>query len=325
MSTTDPSNIWAAFLASGALGGEQTQEHIQYNAHTQVIVQILQAFALFPSIAAILGGVWLLAGVLGWIVASITDQVSLVLISAAIAAAGLLIAAIARWILGQSEVVSGVFRPLAELVIATAAILLILNLIRLLATGWTLEHGLRLVGGLAAIVAGSLLTWRFSNELWNPLFPKSPMIYVLEQLVASLTPEREEVEILRPYPVNAGARLQGIGYVEHEDDEEEDEPATGQLDPRFLDLVRFVELAARHGLARDDTDTSRGLITKPRHRLPSGRPLTKPYYNELIHLAIHPWNIVNPPATRGQPYTWKLEPDAALAMLRAVVETVQEE
>jgi len=161
-------DIPESIIAGAAMGGGQTQEHIQYNVETQVWVPILHAAALVPCVAAIVGGILLLgAGLMdlarlcetGWDLLLFA-----VLIMLGVTATAGLVLAVARKSASVSERAAPPWLSLAAYAGGVLWVMALLNLLRLADGGWTFLDGLRLVGGIGLLVAGGLLTYRIANE-----------------------------------------------------------------------------------------------------------------------------------------------------------------
>ena len=310
-------DMWAALFAAG-LGREQHKQ-IQYNSHTQVLVQVLQALALALALPGLLFGLYLLADGRLWLVERAADEYDRLFLAVMISAGG----AITWGLVGLGVRRAGrelsLWATLARALVTVGLVLLACDLVAILADDWETARSARLLGGLGLVLATALLIWRFGNELWNPTYPKSPMIGLLQDF---LTPdEPPPVEILQPYPIRMNNKTRGADVLlpDPDDDaldEEADGPPIYRVDPEFEDLVAFVRLAQRRGLARS------ALLTKPRTRMPSGQRLTRDYYDRMIALAREPWGIVQLGGS-GSPAEWAVDVHTALRMLDTTLTHVQ--
>lgn len=306
------SDLWPALVAANQTAGGQQQEHVQYNAHTQVLVQVLQALGLVLAVGLIGAGVWLLAGGVTWLVARLEVPADWALAALALASVGIVVRRLTRALTGRWE--ARIWPVVAELLSTTGLVLLGL---RVVAGGeWSFLRVMQAVAGVGCLLAGPLLLWRFSNELFNPWFPKSPVVIMMENLIDRLTQGPEEPERIAPFPVRVNGKVHGATTAEAEEPEAEEaeEPAAARIvDPEFVDLVEFVELAAVRGLARD------ALVVEPRLRLRSGQRLTRGYFERLMSLAAETWGFVRP-GGGGTSAEWAVEPGRAIAILRAALE-----
>lgn len=320
----DKPDILTALLASRGIAGEEQHEQINYNVHTQVLVQLAQGVGLILALASVGAGLYLLALTLTWLASTATSAIDRLAVSAAIGGGALLLYLAA----GHFTPRSRLWRGAAALLLSAAATLITLNLFEYLAhtDGWTTLHIARVLIAPALIAAGCLLVWRFSNELYNPAFPKSPLVQVLENLVANLTPEPRTVTQVQPYPVYLNGHLNAAGVavtLDHERDQEQEPepdppPTSAAISDQFLDLIRLIELARGHGWQRDN------LVSHPRRLLPSGRKLSRPYYEKLMDELEHRWNIIAAPGP-GSTAEWRIQPADALQILTAVLDTVTAE
>lgn len=299
--------LWPALAVANQTAAGQQQEHVQYNAHTQVVVQVLQGLVLMPAIAAVCGGLVLLGSSVTWLIVQLTSWLDWMVSVVILTALAIVVRRVARAMLSRWH---ARLWPLAAEMLATAAVVLLLMTA---ARGeWTAGAALRVVGGLGLMVGGFLVAWRFGNELWNPWFPKSPSVAMMERLIDRLTDGPEEgPERVRPYPVRVNGELRQHAPVDDED-EEQDRPER-VVDPEFVDLVAFVEMASVRGLERD------GLVTKPRMALPSGARLTRTVYDRMMELAEKPWGLVRR-GGGGMAASWVVEPVQAVMILRAALE-----
>lgn len=177
-----------------------------------------------------------------------------------------------------------------------------------------------MVAGLGVTVAGALLSWRFANELFNPLFPKSPTTQILEQMVNRMDGGEPEtvVEVRGPFPVRANGQIAkpvmpttqlpaggGTVKVELSDDYK-----------LFVDLVALVHRAQEHGLTRAANVEN----VQPRLRLPSGERLSRGRLEILWQYGADVWGLWTYEAERGITPEWLMEPDRALQVLKAAWE-----
>jgi hypothetical protein len=322
-------------MATGLMGGGQTHEQIQYNKESQVLVQVLQALALVVATCAMIGGLFLMGGGLLWVVRAAETVWDLLLVAAPgamvmMGVRGISIRIQAR--LGAMEIdeegdqQTRRMTALAAMMEAVASIGMVLALLVVVqaldeAGRWSWTDWARPILGLGLVVSGSLLVWRFTNELFNPLFPKSPTTQILERLVAAMEegkgPENV-VEVRGPYPWRPNGQVARPML-----------PATelpaggGEVEVRlsedyklFVDLVALVQRAQTHGLTRAaNVDNQR-----PRLRLPSGERLTRDRLEMLWAYGAEVWGLWMYEAERGRTPEWAMELDAALELLRAAWE-----
>jgi hypothetical protein len=304
-------DIADSLIAGAAMGGGQSQEHIEYNSHTQVVVPVLQAIWLILTTLIIAAGLYLLAaGLINvarrcetvWDLFFFAVVLTLGIVAAAsaiLAVAGKLTEEPPRWL---------------TTVAYFAAILWVMGLLNLIrvADGWTWLDSARLPAAVALLIAGGLLSYRFANELKNPLYPPSPTTAVLRDLLLSqLDQEPERVMVRRPIPHRVNGRQGELDWL-REAEPQPPPPAGTVIDADFVDLIALVERAAEVGWARDRH------VRRPRLRMPSGRPLTRPLYDDLVDLAAEPWDIIIKSGIPGQSPEWIMEPDDALHLLRRV-------
>jgi hypothetical protein len=304
-------DIADSLIAGAAMGGGQSQEHIEYNAHTQVVVPVLQAIWLILTTLIIAAGLYLLAAGLVnvarrcetvWDLAFFAIVITLSIVAAAsaiLAVTGKLTDNPPRWL------------ATAAYLAAILWVMGLLNLIRV-ADGWTWLDSARLPAAIALLIAGGLLSYRFVNELKNPLYPPSPTTAMLRDFILSqLDQEPERVMVRRPIPHRVNGRRGEIDWMR----EAEPEPppaAETRVDEDFLDLIALVQRAAIHGWARDNH------LKRPRLRMPSGRPLIRSLFDTLTDLAAEPWQIIYKSGISGDTPEWLMEPDDALDLLHRV-------
>lgn len=298
-------------IASGLIGGGQTHEQIQYDTNSQVRVQVYQAFTLLFSIAGTVAGLWLLTAPLAWLVGLASSSEDLVVLAVGLALLVTVGRMIVRWLVERFdwELPDLLWRVLEVVVLIVWQMLGVTMLQVWLDQHWGVGETVRFIAGLGLTVSGGLLSWRFVNELFNPLFPKSPTTTLLEDLIDAITPgeERPQVVLRGPIPTRINgqpaipvvpqmAQLAGTDLVMDE--------SYGL----FVDLLELVERAQVHGLTRE------AHLTRPRLRLPSGEPLTRGRYDALIEYGTQ-WGIFQQHG-RGITATWGVVPEQALAMLR---------
>lgn len=315
--------IVPALLTSQALVGRQSEEHVSYGIRTQVLVPLVQGIALIGGVGLFFAGLGLLAWTVVDLALLLTSVVDMLFASAVVALALLIVSGLVRDVTARLEWQTRFWRSVTGYVAAIAVVLLLIDVIHVTVNDWDRIELVRLFLGFALTAAGLLLCWRFGQELANPLYPKSPLIAFMDRLLDKFGAEQEQVEVMRPYPVHRYGHLDAIGYNDSNlTTDEPDEPESSPIDPKFLDLIRFVELSAEWGFARDDSQSSRGLVTKPRHLLPSGRRLTRAVYDELMATAEKPWRIITRDKALGTT-DWRMEPIDALDMLRAIRDEIQ--
>jgi hypothetical protein len=197
-------------MLAASLMGRESQENITYNAHTQVWVQILQALGLVLAIAALLAGLWLLAGPILWVIREVVAALDRLIVSLILATAAIVAYGLTGEILESLDIhqdMSDIWWTVIRLFVVALVLFLALNVVEVLAAGWTSAWTLRLLGGIGLSVSGLLLSWRFTNELWNPLYPKSPMISILQHYLESMIPH-PQVEIPGPRPVRINGQVE---------------------------------------------------------------------------------------------------------------------
>jgi hypothetical protein len=300
-----------------ALSGRTTEEHIQYGAKSQVLVPLLQMLGLVAAIGVVAGGIGCMARSLIAIIRTLTGTVDQLVASVVIGVVGLVVFSIARDVFRHVGWDSRVWRPLAEFGLATSVTLLVIGLLRALADDWIILDSAFLFGGLALVVGGSLLIWRFGNELWNPLFPRPPIVEAAMQMIDRLYPDAKQVRVLDPYPIRLNGKDRAVEAAEHLTSAPDDQDEATDINPAFTDLIEFLQLASLYGLARDGSDKAPGLVRHPHHILPSGRKLTRAYYGDLMDMAAR-WRLVNP-GGGGHAATWRMEPDDAIEFMRNVM------
>ena len=319
-------------MATGLMGGGQTHEQIQYNKESQVLVQVLQALALVAATCAMIAGLFLMGSGLLWVVREAETAWDLLLIAVPGAIVAMVVRGIAIQVQGRlgemraSGEAESRTRPTAalaammEAVATTATILALLVVVQALdsAGNWRWTDWARPILGLGLAIAGSLLVWRFTNELFNPLFPKSPTTQILERLVSQMEdgagPE-QVVEVRGPFPWRANGQVAKpvLPPVELPAGGGEVQVRLSEEYKMFADLVALVERAKTHGLTRkanvDDV--------RPRLRLPSGERLTRDRLEMLWAYGAAVWELWTYEAEKGKTPEWTMEPDVALEVLRA--------
>lgn len=315
-------------MATGLMGGGQTHEQIIYGRESQVWVQVLQALALVGSVVAVAGGLWLMAGGLVWTVRMAESEWDLLMV----AVPGALVAMVMRGLASRLAAKIGERRGLEpgnvvimglavmiETMATVAAIMGGLVAVQALdmAASWEALDFARPVIGLGLVVAGTLLSWRFGNELFNPLFPKSPTTEILERLVEQLEGDGPEtvVEVRGPFPARTNGQIAkpvlpttqlpaGGGTVKVELSEDY---------KLFVDLVALVHRAQVHGLTRAANVEN----VHPRLRLPSGERLSRGRLEVLWAYGADVWGLWTYEAAKGITPEWAMEPGVALDVLKA--------
>lgn len=309
---TNKTEPWGAIAAAQSLAGSEQREHIEYNPQTQVLVQILQAIALIPTGIGLLAGLGLLGRALWHILQAAASDMQLIGLAASLFIIGWIVVAILRRFT-QGLAIAPLWRTISSILGGTVTLLLLLNLLELAMATWTWQDTATFALGCTLILACSLLGWRFSNELFNPAYPKTPFVKMLEELVGLYRDEETEiVHVLKPYPVYLSPNSRQPHLVPDYDPGPLEDDTAYQLDPGFADLLDFLHRASQRGLSRES------LVTQPRIRLPSGRRLTRPAYDDLVAEAVR-WGLVDK-GGEGRAASWLIEPDKAIRLLQHVRE-----
>ena len=319
---SDGDGILKTALGLGLLGTGQTQEHIQYNTISQVWVQVLQFVFLCIAIPITAAGLWLMSEPVAWLLTMATTTLDIVLAAVVIGVVTVGARTLARWLKEKIDLDLPAFAwTCLEVIGQIALIFLILELVHVAADeNWDLQDSGKMVAGLGVTVAGALLSWRFANELFNPLFPKSPTTQILEQMVNRMDGGEPEtvVEVRGPFPARANGQIAkpvmpttqlpaggGTVKVELSDDYK-----------LFVDLVALVHRAQEHGLTRAANVEN----VHPRLRLPSGERLSRGRLEILWQYGADVWGLWTYEAERGITPEWLMEPDRALQVLKAAWE-----
>jgi len=305
-------DIPESIIAGAAMGGGQTQEHIQYNVETQVLVPILHAVALVPCTGAIIGGLVLLGAGIVDLARMCQTGWDLLLFAIVIVLGLAAFAGLALAVTGKVVDEPPRWAPLAAYLGAVVWVTGLLNIVRIADGNWQWHDNLRLLAGLVLPIAGLLLTYRLVNELWNPLYPPSPTTKMLNRYIDAqlAAQEPEKVMVRRPIPINAGNHRAELDWQREAEPESQMARETG-IDEDFVDLVALVKRAAVVGWARNQH------VKRVNLRMPSGRLLTRPLFVKLVYLAAEPWRIIAK-LGKGQSPEWLMDPDAAVFMLERV-------
>jgi hypothetical protein len=311
-----PSDPAESLITGAMVGGGESREHIEYNAHTQVLVPLLQDAVLIGTVLVVVAGLWLLgAGLLdvarrcetGWDLLLFAVLIVLGLT----AAAGLVLSIVRKWA-AVSTRRAPPWLSLAAYAGGILWVMALLNLLRLADGQWSVWETARLATGLALVLGVPFLTYRFFRELLNPKYPPSPTTDMLIEYIRSklAAQEPEVVMVRRPIPIRANNQRADLDYERPA----EREPAPVQetvIDEDFVDLVALVIEAARVGWARERH------VTRPRQTMPSGRKLTRPLFEDLVKLAVW-WELISEPAP-GQSPEWLMEPEQAIRELDRIL------
>ena len=307
MGRQDEIGLGPAVLAG--MGREQ-QEHITYNLHTQVVVPLIQAVVLGLAAIGLLASLGLIGWSLVWLAGQMVAEWEKFLVAVVLIVVWRALSWGVRRLFAWLEWDDRIWRVFFSIAISASGLLVLINVLYYLAGDWQGPDVARVGGGIGLAVMCIMLLWRLGNELWNPSYPKSPFVRMLEGFFSRIGVEAEPVVHVRPYAVyisNGGA------YGEILDIEDGDDLDGGVLDPEFEDLVELVELAVRRGLGRA------ALVTQPRHLMRSGQALTRPYYDKLMARLSTEWHLVDRGGD-GQATAWQVDPETAAQILRAVAD-----
>lgn len=296
---------FAAMIAA-AFGGQQQQEHITYNTHTQVWVPFMEFVGVLGSMATILLGFAAIGLGLFWTAQQATVITDRLLISAGIATASMLLLSAERAIRRRFETAE-FWHTIAGFMVRVGFLLLGLDLIYWLVGAWRWQQTVVFVAGMAAIPSASLLIWRYANELFNPLYPRSPWASLIERFLGAVAGEREPIHELVPYPVYMRNNVPEV--------QPPDDSTPWEVSPSFSDFAAFLALARKHGITR------KSLVVDPHYILPSGQEVTRPVWETMIALGER-WEFVKR-GGGGDATEWIIEPDQAIHIIGQVLDTLQ--